>query len=305
MMKEELIQLIKDTIVLEYRLQNVDKGINKSVISTVNDYCYSHKSDMDLALIIHNSIIDYSFDSFEINVDKQVLFNRALKSRIRFNENDDDETKLNYGFFGEVLLSSILRIIYKTETLISKGHFTIVGNGESKGYDSYHLIQNSKGNIHLWFGEVKFRAASSSCLKSALDSLGTKILTDKYLSENNLIPIFDEMSKNPEYDKKFSGSKLIELRNKWIDKGILDINDFVQESIKIIYPILISYNKSKRGYDKSIENAINYIEKNYSDLTIDNLSLEHSIFFIFIPVDNVKFIKEQVLEWIDLKEPLI
>jgi len=304
-MKEELVELIKNTIVLEYNLPNTDKKINKSIISTVNDYCYSHKSDTDLARLIHNSIIDYSFDNFEINVDEQVLFNRALKSRIRFNDNDDDETKLSYGFFGEVLLNSILRIIYKTESLISKGHFSIVGNGESKGYDSYHLIQNSNGNIDLWFGEVKFRAESSSCLKSALDSLRTKILTDNYLRENNLIPIFDEMSKNPEYDKKFSGSKLIELRDKWIEKGILDINDFVHESIKIIYPILISYNKSNRGYDKSIENAVNYIEKNYSGLTIDYLSLEHKIFFIFIPVDNVKFIKEQVLEWIDLKEPLI
>ncbi len=303
-MKNELIQLIKNTIIFEYHLPHSEKGIDKTVLSTIKDYCYSNNSDEKLARIIHNSIIDYSFDSFEMNKDESVLFNRALASRIRYNDEDDDETKLNYGFFGEVLLNSILHVIYKTDSLISKGHFTIVGNGESKGYDSYHLIQN-KGNIHLWFGEVKFRANSSSCLKSALDNLSTKILTDDYLSNNNLIPIFDEMNKNTEYDKKFEGSKILEYKNKWINEGIVDIDWLIKEKVKLIYPILISFNKSNRGYDQSIKNAVDYIKKGYSKLSFGNLSIDSTIFFIFLPVTDVKTIKEKVLEWIDLKEPLI
>ncbi len=304
-MKAELIQLIKDSILFEYHLPHVEKGIEKSVISNINDFCYKLGSDEDLAKIMHNSIIDYSFDSFEMNVDEDVLFNKALMSRIRYDSEDTDETKLSYGFFGEVLLHVLLRVLYKADPLISKGHFTIVGNGESKGYDSYHLVQKDDGTIHLWFGEVKFRGTSSSGLKSALDNLSSKILTDSYLKENNLIPIFDEMSKNPQYTEKFKGSKLIDLRDKWVEKGLVEIEDLKTENFKLIYPILISYNKSSRGYDKSIENAINYINKNYSDLSLDGISIKTSIFFVFLPVDNVKAIKTQVLEWIDLKEQLI
>lgn len=303
-MKHELIQLIKNTIIFEYNLPHTVKGIDKTVLSTINDYCYSNDSDENLARIIHNSIIDYSFDSFEMNKDESVLFNRALASRIRYNANDEAETKLNYGFFGEVLLNSILHVIYNTDSLISKGHFTIVGNGESKGYDSYHLIQH-KGSIYLWFGEVKFRADSSSCLKSALEHLSTKILTDDYLRSNNLIPIFDEMNKSPEYDKKFEGSKILEFKNKWINEGIVNIDWLIEEKVKLIYPILISFNRSNKGYDQSIKNAVDYIKERYSELSFGNLSIDSTIFFIFLPVTNVKNIKETVLEWIDLKEPLI
>lgn len=304
-MKDELIRLIKDSILFEYHLPHAEKRIEKSVLSNIKDYCYKLSSDEDLARIMHNSIVDYSFDSFEMNVDEKVLFNKALMSRIRYNAADDEETKLNYGFFGEVLLHVLLRVLYKAEPLISKGHFTIIGNGESKGYDSYHLVQKGDGSIHLWFGEVKFRGTSSSGLKSALDNLSNKILTDSYLRDNNLIPIFDEMSKNPEYTKKFEGSKIIEFRDKWVEKGILNIDDFKEENFKLIYPILISYNKSNRGYDKSISNAIKYIKKNYSNIEIKDISIETSIFFVFLPVDNVKTIKTQVLEWIDLREQLI
>lgn len=304
-MKDELIKLIKDSVIFEYQLPHIEKGIDKSVISNINDYCYKIISDLELARIIHNSIIEYSFDSFEMNVDENVLFNRALKSRIRYNETDTEDTKLNYGFFGEVLLHVFLRVFYKADPLISKGHFTIVGNGESKGYDSYHLVEKDDGTIHLWFGEVKFRITSSSCLKSALDNLSSKILTDSYLRDNNLIPIFDEMSKNPKYNEKFNGSKIIELRDEWINKGQIKIEDLLNAKIKLIYPILISFNKSVEGYDKSIINAINYIKSNYSNFHIDDLSIQASIFFIFLPVDDVKAIKTQVLEWIDLKEQLI
>jgi hypothetical protein len=304
-MKDELIRLIKESILFEYHLPHVEKGIEKSVISNIKDYCYKIDSDDNLAKIMHNSIIEYSFDSFEMNVDEDVLFNKALLSRIRYNSDDADETKLNYGFFGEVLLHVLLRVLYKAPPLISKGHFTIVGNGESKGYDSYHLVQKEDGTIHLWFGEVKFRGTSSSGLKSALDNLSSKILTDSYLRDNNLIPIFDEMSKNPQYTEKFKGSKIIKLRDKWVSKGIVEIEDLKEENFKLIYPILISYNISSLGYDKSIENAIDYIKKNYSDLKIDDISIETSIFFVFLPVNNVKAIKTQVLEWIDLREQLI
>lgn len=301
-MKDELIQLIKDTIIKSYTLKNDDLGIDKSVLSNSKDYCFKSAKDEDLAKIILDSIIDYSYDSFEIKGDPEVLFKRALYERIRYNHDSSDEAKLSYGFFGEVLLHSILRVLYNSPPLISKGHFFIEGNGESKGYDSYHLVQNSNDKIHLWFGEVKFRETSASCLKSALDNLDKKILTDEYFLKNNLIPIFKELEKNPKYEEKFKESKLFQIKEKWINKGKLSISDFKSENISVIYPILISCNHSKKGYDATIKNCINYILKKYENTTINKFSLDLKLFFIFLPVNDVKEIKQKVLEWIDLKE---
>lgn len=301
-MKKELIDLINDTILLEYVLPSGTPKIDKSVITTHNDHCYKSNNDGNLSQIIHDSIVSYSYDSFEFVTSEEVLFNKALGNRIRYDKEASDSTKLGYGFFGEVLLHSILKIIYKVPPLITKGHFTIIGNGESKGYDSYHLIEAADGSIDLWFGEVKFRETSSSCISSALSEISTKVLTDKYLTKNNLVPIFDEMKKNPEYDKKFKDSKLMNLRDKWIMQGILDINDLKNDNITLVYPILISFDKSTKGYDASIINCINYIKKNYSDLKFESISIPVRLFFIFLPVDSVGSIKKQVLKWIKLIE---
>jgi len=303
-MSTSLLDLVKNTIVLKCSLPCNDRKIGKSAISTRDDNCYISTNETDIAKIIYNNIINYSFDAFEMKFDSEILLKKALYSRIRYNNAATDETKLSFGFYGEVLLHSILHVIYKAPPLISKGHFYIVGNGESKGYDSYHLVE-SDDQLHLWFGEVKFREQSSSCIKSALSELSNKVLTDNYFTENNLIPIFDEMSKNDKYNPVIANSKLQSIKIKWIEKGEITIDDFKKENIGIVYPIFIIFNQSTLGYDKSLENCIEYIKKNYSDLKFDDMSLETTIFFIFLPVDSVKEIKKTVIKWIESKEQLM
>jgi hypothetical protein len=303
-MKQNLTDLVQRTIIFQCNLPCDDRKLKQTHLSDKDDNCFEIKDLAGLSKIIYNNIINYAYDTFEMLHDDDVLLRRALYSRIRYNHQANEEAKLGYGFYGEVLLHALLQVIYKVPPLISKGHFFIVGNGESKGYDSYHLIQAGE-QIHLWFGEAKFREQSASCIKTALDNLNTKVLTDKYFTENNFIPIFDEMHKSAIYDPVLESSRLMEIKNKWIEKGEIKIEDFQAANIGIVYPIMIAFNESRKGYDKSISNCLDYIQKNYNKLTFNKLSLNRTIFFIFIPMKDVKAVKTTVIQWIESKEQLM
>lgn len=303
-MKQTLTDLVQNTIILQCSLPCSSRKLNQTDLSNAEDNCFEINDLGDLSKIIYNNIINYAYDTFEMLYEEEVLLQRALYSRIRYNHEATDEAKLGYGFYGEVLLHALLYVIYKVPPLISKGHFFIVGNGESKGYDSYHLVE-SGDQVHLWFGEAKFREQSASCIKTALESLDSKVLTDQYFTNNNFIPIFDEMSKNSTYDPLLKSNRLLAIKNKWIEKAEINIEDFQAEKIGIVYPILIAFNQSSLGYDKSVANCLDYIKKNYSTLKFDKLSLERTIFFIFIPMQDVKSVKNTVIQWIESKEQLM
>ena len=104
-MRDSLKQLISDTIIFEYSLPNKDKDIKNVHFSTTTDECYSISNNEDLVKIIYNSILEYSYDEFDFGLESynNMLYS-ALKTKLRFNENSDDETKIRYGFYGEVLL---------------------------------------------------------------------------------------------------------------------------------------------------------------------------------------------------------
>lgn len=303
-MKNELTELIHNTVILQCSLPCSKRKFERSGLSNKDDSCFEVLDSGNLSKIIYNNIINYAYDTFEMLYEEEVLLKRALYSRIRYSHSATDAAKLSYGFYGEVLLHALLYVIYKVPPLISKGHFFITGNGESKGYDAYHLVQ-AGDQVHLWFGEAKFREQSASCIKDALENLESKILTDQYFIDNNFIPMFDEMSKNTSYDPLLQSSRLLEIKNKWIEKGEIKIEDFKNEQIGIVYPILIAFNQSAAGYDKSIANCLDYIKKNYSSLKFSKLSLPYTIFFIFIPIKDVKSIKNTVIQWIESKAQLM
>ena len=80
------------------------------------------------------------------------LHTEAISQRIRIEEEDNEDTQLKYGFFGEVLLNLMLRIYYSTNGIIAKGYFyNILKPEEPKGYDSYHLIE-TYDKTELLFG---------------------------------------------------------------------------------------------------------------------------------------------------------
>ena len=82
---------------------------------------------------VYNQILDCHKQLFQ---EGKMISANAIKGRF-LDEDDSDATKLKYGFFGEVILHSILKVFFGTQTFISKGYFyNPLENSESKDYSS-------------------------------------------------------------------------------------------------------------------------------------------------------------------------
>lgn len=186
-MRKQLLDLIEKTIIYKYDLPYTVAGIPRTIFSTIDDKCYATSDKNSLVEIIYNSIIDYSFNEFEIEEkDYNDLHTIAFQERIRFDEDDTDETKLKYGFYGEVILYAILKVFFGTDTIISKGYFyNPLENAESKGYDAYHLIEHDT-RVELWFGETKFHKNYTQAVNDVLNKIRNS-LSDQYLRKNLLV----------------------------------------------------------------------------------------------------------------------
>lgn len=298
-MRKELYDLIENSIVYRYDLPNHHLGIDRAIFSNVDDKCFSVISNDSLAEIIYNSIVEYSFNEFDIaGKDYEKLHTVALKTKLKYNPDAEETTKISYGFHGETILYCMLYAKLNAKPVISRGYFyNPLESAETKGYDSYHLIEQN-GVTELWFGEVKFRNTHSSGIKSALESI-EKAISDDYLSSNFLA------ITNHKNNLNISGSKVETIINQWEDNPLVDIIEEIKtHDIKLIYPIIILYDESPRGYDKSVENAVKYIKERYEQKDFD-LSIPFSIYFIWIPVSKVRDIKIKVIEWIESRKPLI
>lgn len=311
-MRESLRNLINQTITFEYSLPNKEKGVPKVVISTDKDQCYSVNDLESLKEIIYNSIIDYSFNEFDINEgDYKEMHSRALQTKIKYNESASDDTKIKYGFFGEVLLYSILHVILGVRPLIARGFFyNPLENSETKGYDSYHLIEIN-GSAELWFGEAKFHANYKSGIddifgresKKDAKSAGWKIiraLSDDYLKANILAIIGNEKNNLNIKDSKLINKIILEWEK---NPSIVITEELKKYSAKLVYPVLVLY-EGQDEYDQSIKQIPEYINKKYGKISA-KMSVQYSIFFIFLPLRNVKEIKSDVISWIDSKRELL
>ncbi|DAB37664.1 MAG TPA: hypothetical protein CFH83_09905 [Sulfuricurvum kujiense] len=297
-MRQSLIDLINKTIVHRYSLHCPIRNIDKTNFTTTKDDCYEAIDDDSLIEIIYNSIIEYSFDEFDL-VNKQYdnLMAVALVSKLKYNEYASEKSKISYGFFGEVLLYSLLMTKYKTNTLISRGYFyNPLEKSETKGYDSYHLIENND-ELELWFGEVKFRASFNDGVKSAINGL-QKAISDEYLKTNILAMI--------NHKDKFKDSKIKEVIDKWMTDPLLVsiIDEVIKFNMKLVYPILIVYDDKEVDYDKKINDAIEHINAAFTPMTY-NMSVDFEIFFMFLPLHETTNLKKEVIRWIELKKPLL
>ncbi len=153
-MRKTLLDLIEKTIIHQYDLPNSIKGVTKTIFSIDDDKCFKTTNNNDFSEIIYNSIIEYSFNEFDIDgKDYEKLHYIALQTKLKYNPTADLKTKVKYGFLGEVILFSVLYTLFKSKPLIARGYFyNPLESSETKGYDSYHLIENV-GQTELWFGK--------------------------------------------------------------------------------------------------------------------------------------------------------
>lgn len=300
-MRKALSDLINSTIIYQYSLPNIEKKIQKVHFSTECDRCYAVRDNSSLIELIYNSIIDYSFDEFSLTMDSyKTLLAKALKIKLKFNDNASQTSKLKYGFYGEVLLYSLLHKLYGANCLISRGYFyNPLENEETKGYDAYHIIENIKENVvELWFGEVKFHIKHDSAVRSVMTNIN-KALSDKYL-ETNILAMVEYKDKI-----KDKNSKIKAIIEKWESNPEIKIVDELKNNNMIlIYPIYIIFDMNKYSYDDCIKTIVKYIKDNYQSIN-PVLTIDYKLFFIFMPIQNVKQVKEEVLKWIEEKKPVL
>lgn len=302
-MKNSLRQLINNTIILEYKLSNSTLGIDKTCIThkDLNDDCYKCENTDDLNRIIYESILYYAYDEFQLlDGDHQKMFVKAFNTKFKYNHSASDLAKRRLGIYGESLLYAVLHQLYNANTLVSRGYFyDIQKKSEVTGYDSFQLIQ--RGNeIELWFGETKFYEDGIAAIDKVFSNI-EKAISDDYLVNTNFTTILQK--KGNIIDKE---SKLYEILDKW-DKCVIESLEVElrDNQIKLVYPVLVTFNTVDNDYNETIRAAINHINDNYSHLEFDKISIEYSIFFILMPIEDVKKSKETIIEWIDKKEPLM
>lgn len=299
-MREVIKKLVGESIFFEYKLPNIEKNIELSKYSTIEDVCYSNEEYDKVAELIYNSIIDYAKNEYEIdyeNLNKEQT--KTIINKIRYDENANMNAKKRYGFYGEVLLYCILEYFFETKVLIAKGHFyDILEGSEPKGYDCFHLIQKDE-NLELWFGEAK-------CYDSytrAIDDVLTKIenaISDNYLSRN-ILSIIDKKE-----NLNIGNSKIQKVCEEWEENPEINLIEYINMyKMKLVYPILIVADIKNKEYDNYIKDCIKYIEKKFDNkkTKFDN-SFKCDIFFMFLPIKGIKEMKEQVIKWISEKKQL-
>lgn len=301
-MRESLRNIVKKAVVFEYHLPNEGNDVERSVLSTKKDVCFRNDDPSLISEIIYNGIIEYAKNEYKIEYDDLNKEQRkALKLSIRYNNDANDAAKLKYGFFGEVLLYSILKCHFEAEVLISKGYFyNPLERGEAKGYDVFHLIEK-KESLELWFGESKFHESYAQALKSILGNI-SKALSDEYF-ERNLLAIIQQKD-----NITTEASKMDEIIRKWEENPDIKLVDEINNSkIKVVYPMFVAFEKlTSVDYHENIKRCIKHVSSEHLNHSIAiPATFDISLFFIFLPLSGVKQTKEAVIEWITLQKPLI
>lgn len=304
-MRESIQTLIKNSIFIECTLPNREHNICKTKYTVAEDYCLDKISDDSVAQIIYNNIVEYAIGEFDIdygNLDEELC--RAIAENLKFDEETNPTTQLRYGFYGEVLLYSLLINLFSTDVLISKGYFySPLEKGEPKGFDAYHLLQHGD-KVELWFGEAKFRKDYKKPIEEVLSNF-SKTTSEGYFRDNVLAIVKEKHNIS---NGRNIIDKITPITQSWKKSVSINISEELEKNgVELVYPIMIAYQQPLRcDYYGGIKKCVEYIEEQFnSGKYIVNASFPIKVFFMFFPVDDVKKIKEQVIEWISNREPLI
>ena len=298
-MRQTLVDLINKTIIFQYELPNKSLGIPKSVHSSESDHCYFPSNSSDLSCVIYNGIVDYSYNESHIDLSAlSRLHRRALITKIRYDASADPATKKKYGLFGEILLFLLLKVKFGADTLISRGYFyNPLEGSETKGYDTYQLIQKPNERTELWFGEVKFYESYKTAIKKIFDNIDNAI-SSEYLDKNIVA-----MSDRGEFN--VAGSEIEEIVKAWEENpGIIISKELKNRNMALVYPILLVFDDRNKGYNDIIDEVVTHINTDYPKRNY-SIDINVKIFFILLPVKNVGTIKDTVIKWIDSNQPLI
>ena len=101
------------------------------------------------------------------------------------------------------------------------------------------------------------------------------------------------------------GYKSEQVRVAWKDETEINIlQELAKYNMSLTYPILLVYPDKKPNYDDEIKRAVKFINDRYSAQKF-KLSINYELFFILLPLSEVKKVKQDVISWIESKKPLI
>jgi hypothetical protein len=298
-MRDALEKLFNSTFGIKFKLPCDIYHIERSKHSTDYDYCiHVISNEIDVASIIYNGIVEYSYDTWEINLlDLDLQQIKALKTKIRYDDKAPNDVQVKYGFYGEILLYLILQHYFNVDTLTARGKFyNLLEKAETKGYDTYQLRYNDvNGCLELWFGEVKFYVSYKEAINKVFENID-KALSDDYL-HCNLMAIFDKA------DSSHLEKNIKALKDSWeLNPDINIAIEAAKNDMTLVYPVILIFNELKCPYEDLIKNVINYID---SKKLSPALKIKYKLFFVILPVKDGVNIKKQVLSWINKREPLI
>ncbi len=297
-MRDALKDMFSKTVLFKYHLPTED--IKKTNLSTQHDQCFNVSSNKDLSELIYNGIAEYAIGEKHVDIEKLDLCQRkAIKARLKYDEDATDEIKLKYGFFGEVVLDLILQFQYSSNVLLAKGYFyNPLEDAEPKGYDAYQFYYSKENGLSLLLGEVKFHASYKSAIVDVLKKL--KNSTSVSYFNKNILALINEKGNFDSCPAEISS-----IIDKWeINPGINFYDEVKNNNINLCYPILLLYNQTKENYDETIKATIDYINAKLSEFTI-NPELDIDFLFLLIPVNSSKIVKEDVIKWISHNKPLM
>lgn len=301
-MRQSVENLIQKAIILQYELPVDLAGfqIPRAHISTANDYCLKQiGSNADIAQLIYNGIVEYAYNNNEINLTNlDSLQIRALQSKLKYNPTALQANQLAYGFHGEVILHLVLEHYCHADKAIARGYmFSALENAETKGYDSYLMVENAN-TIYMLFGEAKFYLSGyKASLKAIFENID-KALSDDYLNRNFI-------AMDNQYEHLTPQSRIPAIIDAWRDNPLINMaGEACQHKMHLVYPMLVIFDNKAETYDELILKVINHIQTEYGVIS-PTLTIPYTLFFIFLPVDNSRDIKTQVLQWISQRQPLM
>ena len=295
-MRDTIKELLSKTIVFKYHLP-INK-IKKSNLSTLPDKCFSVSSNSDLSRLIYNGIVEYAIGEKHVNIEELDLCQRkAIKSRLKYDENASDDVKLKYGFYGEVILDLMLQYEFASSVLLAKGYFyNPLDNSEPKGYDAYQFYYSEMG-LSLLLGEVKFHISYKTAITDVLKKLSNATSISYF--NKNILALIDEKDKFDSCPAEVSS-----IIGEWERNPEINLYETIKKyNIKLYYPILLLYDQMKNNYEETIKDTISFIDSELAKNAIKS-EIDIDFLFILIPVESSKIVKEDVIKWISQKEPL-
>lgn len=298
-MRDSIIDLFKNTLILEYRLPN--KVISRSCVSTQDDFAFKNLNDECLSKLIYNGIVDLAFEDYNIDITKlNEIQKNALNYKIKYSDDYNETAKLKLGFYGEVLLNLFLQIAFGTDVFVVRGQFfDILNSSEACGYDCHHILDR-KGNLELWFGETKFYISFKSALNKIWEN-ASKAISLSYLNRNfqSIIQTNKTISTTNKVILDFINScKQNPYRNFY--------EDIIKYDFHLVYPILLICDVKNNDFDGTIKECIDHIQFLQQKCPLDDKNeIPKTLFFLFLPVSSTKIIKMEVLKCIQMNTPLI